>query len=191
MYTKLQKLTATFFLSCILLLPHITHAQNQGDVYIDEQVETYLAEVVSVLEKKRELIPGTDTYTNTQRIQVEILNKDKEGEFYLIENDYLELEAGDKVYVEHRTDSLGQEAYTITEAYRLHVLMYILLVLVLLVVLLGGKKGVLSILSLVGSYAAIYYILFPGILGGYNPVLLSGGAFSCDTVFCNVCHTWF
>lgn len=175
MYFRLKKAISIFMLCAISLVPVFSHAQSEGEVYIDEQVETYLAEVVSVLEKKRELIPGTDTYTNTQRIQVEILNKDKEGEEYIIENDYLKLEAGDRVYVEHRTDSLGQEAYTITEAYRLHVLMYILLALVLLVIVLGGKKGVLSILSLIGSYAAIYYILFPGILSGYNPVLLSGG----------------
>lgn len=175
MVQKFHRYIAFFLLSVMFFMPAISHAQNEGDVYIDEQVETYLAEVSSVLEKKRVLIPGTDTYTNTQKIEIKILNKDKEGEIHIIENDYLTLESGDRVYIEHRTDSLGQEAYTITEAYRLHILLYILLALVFLVVVLGGKKGVLSILSLVGSYAAIYYILFPGILGGYNPVLLSGG----------------
>jgi len=78
------------------------------------------------------------------------------------------------VYVEHRTNSLGEEVFVITDVYRINVLIYITLLLLVLIIWLGGKKGVLAILSLVGSYLAIYYILFPGILRGYDPVLISG-----------------
>ena len=49
--------------------------------------------------------------------------------------------------------------------------MYLVLFFLFIVLLLGGKKGFMSLLSLFLSFVII---LFPGILKGYNPLLLSG-----------------
>jgi uncharacterized membrane protein len=68
----------------------------------------------------------------------------------------------------------GKEIYGVKDSYRLDVIWALLGSFILLVLFLGGKQGFLSLLSLVGSFGAMFYVLFPGILAGYNPVLLSG-----------------
>jgi uncharacterized membrane protein len=139
-----------------------------------EQRTRYKAKVISVGAKKVSNIPGTDTAHTYQAISVEILNKDKKGQQVNVENDYTELSVGNIFYLDHSVLEGGEEIYTVGEVYRLNTIIVLAVLFFVLVFVLGGKQGILSLMSLVGSFFAIIYILFPGIIAGYNPILISG-----------------
>lgn len=52
-------------------------------------------------------------------------------------------------------------------------LVILALIFVLSVILFRGWQGVRSILALVGSFLGVFYILIPGLLNGWNPLLTS------------------
>lgn len=158
-----------FFESNVLL-----HAETTENVVSSTVEEVYLAKTLSVYGTFQKQIPGTDTTHTYQTIEVEILDGPKKGKNVVIDNDLVMLEKGDSFYLKHSSLPDGKEYYTVVEIYRLLSLRNTTLVLVALIVLLGGMKGVRSLLGLAGSFLAVYFVLFPGILAGYNPILISG-----------------
>ncbi len=153
----------------ILLLPQVSLAQQ----VFNENQGVWHGQVVEVLGDEVRVIPGTDTEHSFQTITAEVLDGPKEGETITIENDYLELKAGDKFYFLHNEYIDGTEDYGIINVDRKGSLLFLVGVFVFAVILFGGWQGVRSLLALAGSFFAIFYILMPGILGGLNPVLIS------------------
>jgi uncharacterized membrane protein len=51
-------------------------------------------------------------------------------------------------------------------------------VFLILLFIFGGVQGVRGLASLLGSLVLIFYVLLPGILGGYSPILASIGVSS-------------
>lgn len=146
------------------------------EVVLDEA--TFVkAEVVSVLSETRELIPGTQTETFVQELRVEVLEGEKEGEILSVRNDYAPLREGDVFYLRHLTNSLeGRDLYSVAEPYRMHVVFFIAALFVAVVCLFGGWQGVRGLVALALSFFFIAYLLIPGILSGYSPVLVSMAA---------------
>lgn len=158
-------------------------ASAQETVLLEETHVRYKAEVISVDATEVQNIPGTDTPHTYQSISAKVLNKDKSGAIVNVENDYTMLSAGDIFYLDYTGFLDGRETYTVGEVYRLNIIIFLAIFFFVLVVLLGGKQGVLSILSLAGSFLAIIYVLFPGIIAGVNPVLISGALAVCILFF--------
>ena len=83
------------------------------------------------------------------------------------------LKKGDKVYIYTTFEEgriIGTEiAYRDNTKY----LIIILILFVLTIILIGGIKGIKSLLGLIITIALIFYILVPGIMGGKNPLLLT------------------
>ncbi len=143
------------------------------------QHTTAKAKVLDILKTETTTIPGTDTQTSMQTLQVEILNGTEQGKVVTVENDYLSLEKGEVFYLLHTVDRFdGLDYYTVSDPYRLPVLGFFVGLFVLLVVIFGGKQGIRGLLSLVVSLFFIFYLLFPGIMHGYSPILVSGGVSS-------------
>lgn len=158
-----------FILSVLLLLPLFTSAQ---ELYNDYQ-GTYRAEVLEILSSEILEIPGTETERPVQMISFEVLEGPKEGEILTLENDYLELRAGDKFYFSHYRDISGIENFGIVGVDRTRSLAIIFAVFVVVILIFGGWQGARALLALLGSFFAIFYILMPGLLGGWNPIVLS------------------
>jgi len=129
--------------------------------------------VVGVIDDEIRTIPGTDTVQLFQTIRVEVLDGPEEGETITIENDYLEMDVGDKFYFRHSVFIDGSEAYGVINVDRKGSLLLLIGLFVVAIVVFGGWQGVRSLFALAGSFFAIFYILMPGILGGWNPVLAS------------------
>ncbi len=164
-----QVILALFF-----LLPAVAVAGAQENTLLSDVHVRYKAEVTAVGSSKQANIPGTDTLHTYQAVSAKILNKDRVGEIINIENDYTQLSAGDKFYLDYHLLEGGEESYAVAEVYRLNSIIWLSILFFALVIILGGKQGVLSLLSLGASFLAIIYILFPGIIAGYNPLLISG-----------------
>ncbi len=143
------------------------------ELVVDTQ-ETEKAQVVEVLKQETRTILGTDTKSEVQTLRVKIISGSESGKEITVENDYLHLTKGQKFYLIHAENSLdGRDIYSVSEPYRLPALGTFAGLFVLLVVVFGGKQGVRGLISLVGSFLFIFYILLPGVLHGYSPVLVS------------------
>ena len=179
-----RAVVAVALLSVALLPAHQVFAQsaaagdpaagNSANSSSSDQIER--AQVLQVLSQTIQNVPGTATSETVQTLQAEVLTGPDKGNTVTVENDYLNLKPGAVFYVDHRVDpTSGQNSYTVQEPYRLPVVEMISALFVLVVITFGGKQGIRGLLSLAASLAAIVYLLLPGILAGYSPVLLSVG----------------
>ena len=139
----------------------------------NEYQGTYRGEVLEIESEEMRVIPGTDTEHLYQNIKIRILDGPEMGDIITIESDYLELDKGDKFYFNHNVYIDGTEDYAVVNIDRRGSLVVFGLLFVAAVVLLGGWQGVRSLLALAGSFVAIFYMLLPGLLQGWNPLLIS------------------
>lgn len=169
MRNTFSKLSLSLCFLTILLSPLISSAQTIHTEYQG----TWRGKVLEIQGQEMREIPGTDTEHLYQTLSVEILDGPRAGEEITIENDYLELEKGDKFYFNYLKYIGGQEVYAVTNIDRRDALIFFALLFVVAVIAFGGWQGVRSLLALGGSFVAIFYVLLPGLLHGWNPLLLS------------------
>lgn len=132
------------------------------------------AEVLSVLEERSEELPGTGAMHTVQRLRAELLDGERAGEVLELANDYTPLEAGDVFYVRHTVNSLdATDFYSVADPYRLDVLWGLFALFLVCLFLFGGLQGLRGLLALAGSLLLIIYVLLPGILAGYSPILVA------------------
>lgn len=155
--------------SVFLLIPSFSYAQEVHNEYQG----TFRGKVIEIQSEEMREIPGTDAEHLYQTIRVEILDGPEEGEIVMIENDYLELDKGDKFYFNHSIYIDGSEVYAVVNIDRRDSLILFGLLFVGVVIAFGGWQGVRSLVALIGSFLAIFYVLLPGLLNGWNPLLLS------------------
>jgi uncharacterized membrane protein len=161
----------------VILLPAISHAQENTLVPDTDIFEK--AKVVEVTNQSTVVIPGTDTPSKIQTLKVEVLDGVDEGKTITFKNDYTQLGVGDIFYARHETNKLdGIDTWSVSDPYRLNILLGLAIVFVLLIFLFGGIQGVRGLASLIGSFLLIFYLLIPGIYHGYNAVLVSIGVAS-------------
>ena len=158
--SKLLRLALCFCVGAFLASTPIVSAQ---EIHNDYQA-TWRGKVLEIQDQEVREIPGTDTEHLYQTLQIEILDGPRQGEQIVIENDYLELEAGDKFFFNYFEYVGGEEVYAVTNIDRRGSLVFFSLLFVAAVVALGGWQGVRSLVALAGSFAAIFYILLPGLL---------------------------
>ena len=145
----------------------------------DEYQGTFRGEVIEVVDEEVREVPGTGTDQIFQTIRAQVLDGPIEGRVVTIENDFLELERGDKFYFNYYKYIDGSEQYGVTTIDRKDSLIILAVLFVFTVVLFGGMQGVRSLIALAGSFLIIFYVLLPGLLNGWNPlvasVLVAGG----------------
>ena len=159
------------------LLPQLSFAQEATLVADTENFEK--AKVVQILEQGTTTIPGTSTIEPAQTIRIEILSGSNKGKIVTFKNDYVLLEVGEIFYARHQSNQLdGSEYWSVADPYRLDILLWLTVAFVLLIFVFGGIQGIRGLASLIGSFFLIFYLLIPGIYGGYNAVLVSVGVAS-------------
>ena len=152
-----------------LAVPMVTIAQE-----LHEELQAILqAKVIEVVSEKETVLSGTNNNTLNQTLRIEILSGAKQGEFITLENDYIKLKPGDKFFLYYLKTINGDEIYTVGDYDRRLSLLFIVGLFIVVVIFFGGWQGARSLVSLLGSFLVILYILIPGLLGGLNPILLS------------------
>jgi uncharacterized membrane protein len=132
------------------------------------------AEVLRVIQSEEKIIPGTGTPGPSQSLEIKILEGKEEGKILTIENDYLNFAAGDVFYLVHTTNALdGTNMYYPADPYRLPALYFFAGLFVVCLLFFGGWQGVRGLVSLAISFLVIIFLLLPGIIHGYSPILLS------------------
>lgn len=167
------------FLAICFSLPFFTQAATTTATLRQDQVTTVRAKVVEVLNQNQETVPGTDTTTTIQNIQVKVLEGTDNGNMVTFKNDYVMLNAGDEFFLTKDVSAdTGKIYYSVGEPYRINSLLFFVILFILLVIIFGGKQGIRGLASLGGSLILIFYVYLPGILHGYNPILMSIGVSS-------------
>jgi uncharacterized membrane protein len=162
--TKRIFLTATLL---AILTPSLSFAQELHDDYPG----TWKAKVIEIIDERNEEL--FDTSYLIQTMEAEVLEGPQKGEIIKLENDFFELEKGDKFYFNHNIFFDEENTYAIVNIAREGPLLLLLGIFVLAVIAFGRWQGVRSLVALVASFIAIIFVLIPGILNGWNPLLAS------------------
>lgn len=105
-----------------------------------------------------------------QKIKAQIISGDDKGKIIELNNDYTMISKGDKFFAYYST---GNSNYHFDEPNRIPSIIFFTILFLVILFLFGGIQGVRGLASLIGSLALIIYILIPGILNGYSPILVS------------------
>jgi uncharacterized membrane protein len=139
-------------------------------------VQIVKAQVIEVVSEESTTVPGVSLGAQVQTLKARILEGDKTDQIVLFKNDYVELERDELFYIRIITEADGGRVmYSVQEPYRLDVIFWLTAIFLLLVIVFGGIQGIRGIASLLGSLILIAYVLLPGILGGYSPIMVSIG----------------
>lgn len=158
-----------FFLVLFFVFTQNLHAQELHNDYQG----TWRGKVLEVIKGELKEIPGTDTEHLYQTIKAQVLDGPQKGEIVTIENDYLELKKGNKFYFNYLVDINGTERYGIINIDRRSSLVLLFIIFIAVIIWFGRWQGFRSLLALGGSFFAIFYILLPGLLNGWNPIFAS------------------
>ena len=160
----------------VLLVPFVSHAQGTLEL---ETITLEKARVTEVSNQTSTIIPGTDTTAQTQTISAEVLSGPDAGTSVTFDNDYIQLAVDDVFFLRHTINDLdGIDRYSVADPYRFDIIVGLTILFLILVLFFGGKQGVRGLASLCGSLILILYVLLPGILEGYSPVLMAIGVSS-------------
>lgn len=158
----------------IVLVPVFVSAQE----LVPDRESILRARVVEIVQQETLPIEGTDVEALNQTIRAEILEGTKRGQIVTVENDYIRLNEGENFFLRYRTDIDGTEYFTVSDPYRLPVLYALVGLFVFVVAVFGGAQGLRGLASLIGGFFLIIYLLLPGILAGYSPVVVAIGVAS-------------
>ena len=158
---------------CLTVFASAGFASAQAQI-VPDQVTLMKGRVLSIEKEEVREIPETDTKTSYQTITVEILDGVEKGKRVTIENDYLNLKKGEVFYLMHTIGAFdGMDYYSVNDPYRLPHVLVLVGLFVVAVFIFGGKQGVRGLASLIGSFVLIFFLLLPGILQGYSPLLVT------------------
>ena len=141
------------------------------------ETEYYKGTITEILEE--ELVQYEGGVQMYQRLLITITNGDFKGEKVEVENgstsslQEIIYEVGDTVYLSYTRDQDSKAVFFITDYDRSNGLAILFLVFVLLILLTGFKRGALSIISLLISFAIIFIFVLPQIQAGKDPVLVA------------------
>jgi uncharacterized membrane protein len=158
------------FMSLFAIPSPGAHAQVE---LVPDTTTMMKARVINILKEETKPVSGTEATHSFQTIEVEILDGDNRGKNVTVENDYFNLEEGETFYLMHTIDQFsGIEYYVVNDPYRLPQLFLLILLFVAIVCIFGGIQGIRGLVSLLGSFLFIFYILLPGIMAGHSPLLI-------------------
>lgn len=146
-----------------------TYAQEMQDSFQG----TWRGEVLEVVSEETKNIPGTNTDHVYQTIRFKALDGPKAGTYITIENDYVELSKGNTFFFDYNVYADGSETYNVVELDRKVPLIILSIIFIGVITLFGRWQGFCSLVSLIVSFVALFYILLPAILAGWSPLGVS------------------
>jgi len=168
-----MKHTYLLFVVTLICLLNFLAAPASAQTLHNETEGIWRAEVIEVVEVDQRVIPGTETSAQFQTIRAQVLDGPATDRLITVEDDYLNLAVGERFYYSHTVFINGTDAYGVLHRDRSGSLLLLGLIFVAAVIALSGWQGVRSLVALAGSFAAIFFILLPAILAGWNPLLAS------------------
>lgn len=160
-------LALSFAFAFLLPLPLFAQELHQD---IEEVVR---GEIIVIEDQSYRAVAGSDTSMLVQMLRVRILSGSEVGREVAVENDLMELEVGEKVYLNRLVFIDGGELYAVRNVDRALGIYIMLALFAGAVIALGGRQGLRSLAALAGSFVLIAFVLLPLYLRGYPPLLIS------------------
>ncbi len=157
-------LSLAFFLLPNLVFGQELHQDLRG---------IWKGKVISVQTERENQLSGFNFKEKVQTLKVEILEGPKTGELITAENNFLNFEKGDLLFLSYLITVNGEEFYSVQEPYRLKTILFFVLLFAITVIVFGGMQGLRSLISLAGCFFILFYFLFPSLLAGVSPILAS------------------
>jgi uncharacterized membrane protein len=171
----------SFVVSLCLLTVALPTASCQAQDSVSSVSSSAKAKVIKIIDQ-RTITRDSGQTAVQQHLALEVLSGELQGQTIEINsigsldvvsaNSY---QVGDKVYLNYSQDANGVTTFYITDFDRTWILFLIAGLFCLIALLIGGAKGLKSILSLIFSFAVIMKILIPAVNHGYNPLLVGIG----------------
>lgn len=136
---------------------------------------TTRAQVVEVVAVREQETPGLGFMQTVQTVHAEFLEGPRMGDVVTFDNDRMILEKGDVFFMNYFQDLQGLEWYNVSEPDRRVPLAFFVGLFVVVVLVFGGWQGLRSLFALAGSFAFIFLVLFPQLIAGMSPVVISTG----------------
>ena len=151
---------AILFFVFLAAIPFLVSAQEFDSTYSS-------GTVIEILETTYPIVFGTEI--EFQKLQVQFPDGSIADNIF---NDYTPVKAGDKVYVTQGYDpDTETEGYFVREIDRTKSLFILFAIFVIAYLLVAGKRGFRSLIALAISIAAVWFILIPLIVSGYDPII--------------------
>ncbi|MCI8443469.1 MAG: YibE/F family protein [Provencibacterium sp.] len=160
---------------------------TRGNAYFAGETmseDYYLAEVIEVSEPRtiEESFGGYQNTVQTLDLKIRLLDGFLKGEIQPVNGQRIEANSparfypykvGDKVYATFNFDQNDQPFWYISDHARGGALLFLALSFFLLLILFGRRQGVNTVITLVFTIAAVFFVMIPAILGGANIYLLT------------------
>jgi len=177
------KLIAILITIIILIFPISAFSDSEfPEVEDDVQIETARGKVLEVITREEDVAEfesGNIDFV-TQLVKVKVLNGEYKGQDYITENVLsgnigydIKVKKGDQVLLIMEIDENGLSNVVISDYIRDKYLFYLIIAFILLLIIVGGIKGVKSVLSLSITTITIVKVMMPLILKGYSPVIVA------------------
>lgn len=158
-----------------LFLSHLSLAQEQTQQNIKENTKEYIAKVLEIISETNDnnIMYGQ----KTQKVKIKVLNGDAKDKIIVTDNVLsgnpgydIVLKKNDKLLINIEEQMSGIKDTYIVSNYRLPALLIIVALFVALLLILGGKKGLKSLIGLLITYLLIFLVFIPAILNGVKPI---------------------
>ena len=153
---------------------------EQEEIVDESQIkETYcLAKVIKIISDNEEELPGGNKQ-RSQQLLLQILTSNDKGKKRVTTNiipdnpSFAIIGEVGRKYLISKTENLktGNEEYFVVDYYREPFIWFLFGFFLILLILIGGFKGVRTIVSLFSTIAFIAFLLIPSIEKGINPLL--------------------
>jgi len=168
-----------YLLFSIIILSIFTPFISKAQELEPDKVEVVRAKIIDIQSLGTTTLPVLNISDTNENITAQILEGTQKGQTVDFNDNYPDIKKGDVVYVNHTVYAgSGQETYAITDIDRLPVIYFFVGLFIFLAILIGGFQGIRGLLSLVGSFILIIFVLLPAILHGFSPILISIGVSS-------------
>ncbi|MCI8623538.1 MAG: YibE/F family protein [Provencibacterium sp.] len=156
--------------------PYFAGATLSEDYYLAEVTE--VSEVRTVLES----LGGYQNTIQTVDLKIRLLSGFLKGEIQSVNGQRIEANSparfypyqpGDRVYATFNFDSNDQPFWYIADHARGGPLLFLAGAFLLLLILFGRRQGVNTVITLLFTMAAIFFVLIPAVLNGANIYLLT------------------
>lgn len=153
-------------------------AEDGADVNNPKTAE---AQVLKVLDQK-ETLRENGSKAIQQNLELGILTGPLKGQTKIYNGisgidvvSSREYKVNDKVLVSYNRDETGEYVFYVTDYVRTNSLLWLTLFFIAIVLLIGGKKGIMALFSLVVSFFIIIKVLVPLVFAGYDPLVVGIG----------------
>jgi uncharacterized membrane protein len=152
----------------LVISPLPAFAQSQP---VEEIMEATVTDII-----QQDANTKIDSGVISQRVKVTVTQGSMKGESIEVDSGVMQLvnkqqyQRGDKVLVTRIDNSRGESIFYISDYQRRNPLYLLFGIFFFLTVLITRLRGLGSILGMGVSFAAIFFVILPAILNGYDPV---------------------